>query len=76
MTLFEYNTPECLTCGSKHTTGYPIYLAIPVAIVPYANTYYLCEVHKAIRYDYSDIYDENGKRKKIDHEAVLERCNA
>lgn len=64
---------KCLTCGSKEVNNMPsLYFVIPsMIIVP--NSYLLCEQHKNLRYFYDDIYDDNGKRKKIDHEAVIER---
>jgi len=33
----------------------------------------ICDEHKKLQYFYDDVYDENGKRKKIDHAAVKKR---
>lgn len=64
---------ECLACGSKDVDHrMAIYFCVPGTImVP--NSYLLCEKHKNVRYDYDDIYDENGKRKEINHEQVIKR---
>lgn len=63
---------ECLTCGSKNTINTVRYFVIPgLFCVP--NSYLLCEKHSKLQYYYEDIYDEEGNRKKIDHQKVLSR---
>ena len=64
---------ECLTCGSKDVSATRShYMAIPGMVIVPAE-YLLCDAHKDVRYDYYDIYDEQGNRKKIDHEFVINR---
>jgi hypothetical protein len=63
---------ECLACGSKEVIDRPKYFGIPgMVIVP--NSYLLCDKHQGLEYRFDDIYDENSKRKEIDHEAVMAR---
>lgn len=53
-------------------TRRPRYFVIPgMVIVP--NSYLLCDKHKNLSYFFDDVYDENSKRKEIDHEAVMRR---
>lgn len=65
---------SCLTCGSNEADPNNVrYFAIPgMVMVP--NSYILCKEHEDLRYDFYDIYDENSKRKEIDHAAVIARC--
>jgi len=64
---------KCLTCDSEKADPRIVrYFSIPGYImVP--NSYVLCPEHKDLQYYFEDIYDENGKRKTINHEAVKER---
>lgn len=64
---------ECLTCGSKEVSNTSVrYFCVPgMVMVP--NSYLLCEQHKGLQYSYEDIYEEDGTRKKIDHQSVIER---
>jgi len=66
-------TFDCLACGSKEVDCRMVrYFAIPgMIIVP--NSYLLCDEHKDVQYHYDDLYHEDGKRKVIDHEAVINR---
>lgn len=64
---------ECITCGSKDVDcRMTRYFVLPGMYVG-ANSYLLCDLHNNLRYTYEDIYDENGNRKNIDHEKVIER---
>jgi hypothetical protein len=66
---------ECLTCGSKEVDpNQVIYMLNPTMIIRPAS-YLLCEQHKNVRYDWHDIYDDNGRKEMIDHQAVIERSN-
>lgn len=64
---------KCLNCGSKDVDSRRIrYFPVPgVIMVP--NSYILCKEHENLNYYYDDIYDEKGKRKKINHEEVIYR---
>lgn len=64
--------PECITCGSRKVEYIPRYFVIPGSIVV-SNSYLLCNDHKHLNYYFNDIYDEEGKRKPIDHEKIINR---
>ena len=64
---------KCITCGSEEIMPYPRYLILP-GVITFASSYFLCREHEKLRYEYDDAYDENGIRKKINHEVVIERC--
>lgn len=51
-----------------------IYMCIPGHIIPSGGTsYLLCQEHKNVRYEFDDIYEPDGKRKKVDHKSIIER---
>ena len=66
---------ECLTCGSKKVDPNRVmYMVIPGMIIPGGGTMYLlCDEHKNVRYNFDDVYEEDGTRKNIDHESVIKR---
>jgi len=64
---------KCLNCGSTNVDSRNvIYMCNPTKIIVPCS-YLLCNDHKDLRYDFHDIYDENSKRKNIDHSKVIER---
>jgi hypothetical protein len=72
----QYKPPHCLTCGSdKVDNRMARYIVTPGMIVTPCE-YYLCADHHDVRYEWHDIYEENGDRKKIDHEAVIKRSRS
>lgn len=64
---------DCITCGSKKVDTHKIHYFLVPGHVLVPNTYLLCEEHKNISYYFDDIYTPNGKRKEIDHEAIVKR---
>ena len=63
---------ECLNCGKQllFKDSHIRYMINPgLIIVPYQ--YLLCDDHQDVRYEFGDIYQEDGLRKKnIDHESI------
>ena len=63
---------DCLTCGKETSNVHTRYFVVP-GFIMVPNSYTLCDEHKNINYYYNDIYDEEGKRKKINHDEVIKR---
>ena len=66
---------DCITCGSKEIDMNNLRYFVFSGLVVVPNTYALCNIHKHLTYKFDDIYDENSKRKIIDHYTVIERYN-
>lgn len=68
---------ECLNCGVKvNNYDYQRWFVNPTVMIV-ATSYFLCEKHKNLKYEFHDIYDiESGipkRKKEIDHNAIKER---
>jgi hypothetical protein len=55
---------KCLTCGERGDTMR--YFVLPANFIA-SNSYYLCKNHANLKYEWDDIYDEYGVRKKISY---------
>lgn len=66
----------CLTCDKpvQHWNQRVRYFCTPGTLIVPAS-YVLCDEHKNLQYFYHDIYEENGTRKEINHDAVIKRSN-
>jgi Protein of unknown function (DUF551) len=54
---------DCLKCGKFTSAYHARYFVIPIPIVV-PNEYYLCDEHKDLKYDFDDLYERDGRRKK------------
>lgn len=69
----DYDAPHCLTCGTNRVDNRMTHFIVTPGFIITPAEYNLCDEHKDVRYDWCDIYEENGKRKEIDHEGVIAR---
>jgi hypothetical protein len=53
---------KCLLCGEIGNSRRGIIIIVPILL---PNIFWLCKNHEHLDLRFDDIYDENGKRKKI-----------
>lgn len=55
---------DCLKCGKEVGNQNQFYFVIPSEYIVYPNSYFLCDEHKELRYDFKHIYNEDGSRRE------------
>ena len=69
----DYVMLDCLNCGKEVGNRNERWFVNPGSIIV-PSQYYLCDEHKNVRYEFDDIYNNDGTRKKdIDHKKIRER---